>query len=119
MRRAYFVLSLGTMALGLIHVAATPRFFPHLTSGAVWFASGGLAIILTGALNLLRRVYGEVAPGLRRVCVGANVAMTIFALLAGYAGHASARDYLIVLGLLGGITLLSLLPAAQRPAGTR
>jgi len=53
MRRTYFVLAVGTIALGLIHVAATFRFFPHLTSGAVWFASGGLAIILTGALNLL------------------------------------------------------------------
>ena len=63
MRHAYFVLSLGIIALGVIHIAATPRYFAQLTGGAVWFASGGLAIILTGALNLLRRTYGEMASG--------------------------------------------------------
>ncbi len=115
MRRAYFVLSLGIIALGMIHIAATPRFFTHLTSAAVWFASGGLAMILTGALNLLRRAYGEVAPGLRVVCVAANAVMTGFALVAGYAGRASALEFMLVLGLMGGATLCSLLPAAQRP----
>jgi len=72
-------MSVGIIALGAIHIAATPRFFAHLTSGAVWFASGGLAIILTGALNLLRRAYGEMASGLRLVCVVTNVVMTGFA----------------------------------------
>lgn len=115
MRRTYFVLSLGIIALGMIHIAATPRFFTHLTSAAVWFASGGLAMILTGALNLLRRAYGEVAPGVRVVCVAANVAMTSFALVAGYAGRASALQFILALGLIGGATLCSLLAAAQRP----
>jgi len=41
-RHVYFVLSLGIIALGAIHIAATPRFFPHLSGPAVWFASGGL-----------------------------------------------------------------------------
>jgi hypothetical protein len=113
MRRAYFVLSVGVILLGMVHVAATPRYFARLTSAAVWFASGGLAMVLTGALNLLRRVYGDVAPGLRRVCVGANVGMTAFAVLAGYASRASAVEFLLVLGLLGGATLFSLLPGAQ------
>jgi hypothetical protein len=116
MHRAYLVISVGIIALGLVHIAATPRIFPALTSTAVWFASGGLAIILTGALNLLRRVYGEFAPGLRVVCVAANVVMTAFALIAGYAGRASAFEFVLVLGLMGGATVFSLLPAAQRPA---
>jgi hypothetical protein len=116
MQRTYFGLSLGIVALGAVHIAATPRFFPHLTSTAVWFASGGLAMILTGALNFLRRAYGERAPGVRVVCIGANVAMTCFALLAGYAGRASALQFAVVLGLIGGTTLLSLVPAAQRTA---
>jgi hypothetical protein len=115
MRLTYVVLSLGLIALGMIHIAATPRFFTHLTSEAVWFASGGLAMILTGALNLLRRAYGEVAPGLRVVCVAANVVMTGFAIVAGYAGRASALEFMLPLGLIGGATLFSLLPAAQRP----
>ena len=116
MRVVYFVLSLGIISLGVIHIAATPRYFTHLTSAAVWFASGGLALILTGALNLLRRAYGEVAPGLRVVCVAANLVMTSFALVAGYANRASALEFMLVLGLIGGATLFSLLPAAQRPS---
>lgn len=117
MRRAYFVLSLAMIGLGAIHMAATPRYFAHLTTAAVWFASGGLAIMLTGAVNLLRRAYGEMAFGLRLVCVIANVAMTSFAILAGYASRASALQFALVIGLLGGATLLSLVPVAQqRPA---
>jgi hypothetical protein len=45
MRRAYFILSAGVIALGMVHIASTPRFFSGLTSAAVWFASGGLAMI--------------------------------------------------------------------------
>jgi len=44
MRHVFFVLSLGIIALGAIHLAATPRFFSHLTGAALWFGSGGLAI---------------------------------------------------------------------------
>jgi len=115
MRRLYFLLAAGTKVLGVVHIAATPRAFPQLTSAAVWFASGGLAMMLTGALNLLRRVYGDVAPGVRRVCLAANVVMTAFALLAGYAGHASVAEFVVVLSLVGGATVLSVIPAAQRP----
>jgi hypothetical protein len=118
MHRVYLVMGLGIIALGAVHIAATPRYFPHLTSAAVWFASGGLAMILTGALNLLRRAYGDVAPGLRRVCVAANMVMTGFALLAGYAGRASVAEFALVLGLIGGATVLSAIPAAQRPVRT-
>ena len=118
MRHVYLALSLGIVALGAIHVAATPRFFGHLTAAAVWFASGGFAIILTGALNLLRRAYGEMASGLRLVCVATNVVVMSFALLAGYASHASAVQFIFVLGLLGGATVCSLLPAAQKRTRT-
>ena len=116
MRLIYLIFSFCVIALGLIHVASTPRFFPHLTSGAVWFASGGLAIMLTGALNILRRAYGELALGLRWVCVITNVVMTGFALLAGYASRASVAQYVVVLGLLGGTTVFSLMPVAQKSA---
>ena len=116
MHRAYFTLSVCIILLGLAHIAATPRYFPAFTSSSVWFASGGLAIILTGTLNLLRRIYGDAAPWLRRVCIATNVVMTIFALLAGYAGRASAIEFVLVLGLLGGATVLSGVSVAHRPA---
>jgi hypothetical protein len=115
MRRVYFGLGVGIIVLGVVHIAATLRYFSQLTTAAVWFASGGLAIMLTGALNLLRRAYGEMAPGVRFVCVAANAAMTVFAGLAGYAGRASFAEFAVVLGVLGGATLCSVIPAAQRP----
>ena len=118
MRHVYLILSLGIIALGAIHIGATPRIFLHLTGAAVWFASGGLSIMLTGALNLLGRAYGEIASGLRWVCVMTNVVMMSFALLAGYASGASAFQFALVLGLLGGATVCSLLPAAQKRTRT-
>ncbi len=114
MRYIYMALSIGIIALGAIHIAATPRFFPQLTSAAMWFASAGLAMMLTGALNLLRRAYGEIASGVRLVCVVANILMTAFAVLSGYASRASAMEFVLVLGLMGGATIFSLVPAAQK-----
>ncbi|MBC7788547.1 MAG: hypothetical protein H7Z74_01265 [Anaerolineae bacterium] len=114
MRRAYFVLSVGIIALGVVHIASTPRFFSELTSPAIWFASGGLTMILTGALNLLRQTYGQGARGLRVICTAANAVLTAFALLAAYVSGASALEVVVVLGLVGGAFVLSLLPSAQR-----
>ena len=118
MRRVYFVLSLGIIALGVIHITFTPRFFTRLTTAAVWFASGGIAIIMTGILNLLRRAYGETAPGLRAVCLVNNIVMTGFALLAGYTSRASALQFAFVIGVLGGATVFSFFPGAQNGAKT-
>jgi len=58
------------------------------------------------------------ASGVRLVCVIANVVMTGFALLAGYASHASAGQFVLVIGLLGSATVFSLLPVAQKRART-
>src|SRR5215510_9388038 len=109
MRVVYLILSLAMISLGLIHIAATFHFFPHLTSGALWFASGGLVMVLTGALNLLNRAYGEIAWGLRLVCVGTNFVMTCFSLLAGYASRASAAQFVLVIGVMVAATLCSLM----------
>lgn len=114
MRYVYLIFSIGVLALGAIHIAATPRFFAQLTSGAMWFASAGLAMMLTGALNLLRRAYGETAAGVRLVCIASNIVMTTFAVLSGYASRASVAEFTLILGLMGGTTLFSLLPAAQK-----
>lgn len=119
MSRIYLLVSLGIIGLGILHIASTPRLFAQLSSPAVWFASGGLAIVLTGVLNLLSRTYGHAAPGLRIACVSTNAVMTAFAVLAGYVGRASASELALILSLMGGATLLSLLPSAQlnKPAG--
>jgi hypothetical protein len=40
---------------------ATLHFFKTLASAALWFFSGGIAMALTGALNLLNRALGQAA----------------------------------------------------------
>ena len=110
MKRVYLALACGIIALGLVHMAATTRFYATLTQSALWFLSGGLAIALTGALNLLNRSYGVAAPGLRWTCVAANAAMTLFALTAGLVGRASAVAVVVIVGVLVGTTVLSALP---------
>ncbi len=92
----------------MLHLGAAVRAFEELTSEAMWLCSGGIAIVLTGALNLLNRTYGRIAPGLRFVCIGTNASMTVFGAAAGKATGASLGEYLVVLGLFGGATALSL-----------
>jgi hypothetical protein len=107
-RLFYGLASWALATLGVVHMAATPRYgYHHVASEALWFFSGGLLMALAAALNLVNRAYGHVAPGLRWVCVGANVAITGFAVASGLAGHASAGQWAIVLGILVPLLVLS------------
>ena len=110
MRRLYLVLAVLIILLGLVHIAATFGIFDALNSRAIWFASGGVAIVLTGVLNLLNRAYGAAAPGLRWSTVGATAVMTVFAALAGIAGAASGVQLVVIVGLMAAATLVSALP---------
>jgi hypothetical protein len=114
MKLIYLILSWGLVALGAVHMLATPRSFESLTSSALWFASGGIAIALAGVLNLLNRHYGRIAPGLRRACFGANLVMTAFGALTGTVSGAGVGQFALVLGLCGGATVLSLIPGALK-----
>ena len=111
-RNAYLACSWGIVALGVLHMAATARLFTALTQSALWFLSGGLAMVLTGAINLLNRAYGGSAPGMQWVCRAANVALAVFALTAGLVGRAGAVEMIVVVGLMVGAAVLSLLPHA-------
>ena len=64
------------VALGAVHVVATPVFMPGWNESAVWFASAGGALMLVGALNLLGPGSG-VPPAL---CTAANLGTLLFAL---------------------------------------
>lgn len=107
MKRTYFVLSCGVMALGVLHMAATAWLFAALTQSALWFLSAGLFMLLVGALNLLNRAYGAAAPGVRWVCVAANVVTTAFALTAGVVGKASKGEIVVVVRIIVGLSALS------------
>jgi hypothetical protein len=108
MKYLYAILSWGMIALGILHMLATFRFFHTLNTAALWFFSGGIALVLAGILNLLHRTYGRIAPGVRRVCIGTNIFMTIFSVVSGIVSHASIAQFTLVLGLIGGATFLSL-----------
>ncbi len=116
MRKMYGVLGWGIIALGMLHMASTPR---ALTASAVWFFSGGIAMVLTGALNLLSRTYGGAAPGLRWFCVATNAAMTAFALVAGSVGRASVGELVAIVGWMGATTVISFTRSAVGAAGKR
>jgi len=106
--------SWGIIALGMLHMASTPR---ALTPSAVWFFSGGIAMVLTGALNLLSRTYGGTAPGLRWFCIATNAAMTVFALVAGSVGRASVGQLVVIVGWMGATTAFSTMGSGGRAAG--
>ncbi|MEW6322378.1 MAG: hypothetical protein AB1635_14960 [Acidobacteriota bacterium] len=113
MHRIYAAFGWAMIVLGVVHIFAATRYYEQVTQAALWFVSGGLAMILTGALNLLNRTYAHVAPGLRRVCVATNVTMTAFALATGLVGRASLSELIIVVGLFAGATALSVWPPAM------
>lgn len=96
-------------------MATTFRAFAALSAAAVWFFGSGIAMSLTGVLNLMNARYGNVAPGLRWSCIATNVAMCAFASIAGFATLATLGQLGIILGLVVGATILSLLPSRAEP----
>ena len=109
MRTFYLILAVLIILLGLVHIGATFMLFDALTGRAIWFASGGVAIVLTGLLNLLNRAYGATAPGVRWAAIGTNLVMTGFAALAGVAGAASDAQLMMIVGLMAAGTIVSML----------
>jgi hypothetical protein len=106
-RRAYGTMPWGIIALGVLHMAATWRYFDTLSASALWFFSGGIALVFTGPVNLLNRAYGAVAPGLRWFCRAANVGMLGFTVVGGLVTRASGSQLAIVFGLMSTVTVLS------------
>ena len=105
----YGTLSWGIVVLGTVHMLTTAALTAGSAAGRVWFFGAGMAMVLTGALNLLNRAYGASAVGVRRVCVASNVLMTCFAVVAGVFTNAGLAQFIVVLGLVGGTTALSFL----------
>lgn len=81
MRKIDLVVGWLLVAFGSIHVVMTRKLDPNLGMDAIWFASGGLLIMLAGALNLLRVAYTNVAKGVHVVSVIANVVLVALMLL--------------------------------------
>ena len=114
MRTLYLILAVLIILLGLVHISATFLLFDALNSRAVWFASGGVAIVFTGLFHLLNRSYGASARGVRWTTFGASATMTGFAAIAGFAGAASGLQLVLIVGVMAAATLMSLRPGPGR-----
>ena len=105
----YGTLSWGIVLRGTVHMLTTAALTTSSAAGRVWFFGAGMAMVLAGALNLLNRAYGASAVGVRRVCIACNVLMTCFAVAAGVFTNAAPAQFIVVVGLVGGTTVLSFL----------
>jgi hypothetical protein len=108
--RAHLAIAWSLVVLGIVHIAATSIFFSRVSSTALWFASGGIAMSLGGALNVLQRLYVGRAPGVGPACLAGNLAMTaLAAMFVTLAGARVVREpqFLMLLGLLLATTALS------------
>jgi hypothetical protein len=115
----YRILSWGIVALGMVHMLTTAALRGGTPAGRVWFFGAGIAMVLSGSLNLLNSTYGAVARGVRWVCIGNNVLMTVFATVAGVFTDAGPGQFVTVLGLVGGATVLSFLTTPLKPSAGR
>ena len=117
MHRLYAALAWSAIGLGVLHIAATPRYAHELNQAALWFVSGGLLMILTGILNLLNRTYGTVAPGVRRAAMATSAVTTAFGAVAGTLGQPTVLEFAVVISIFGGCTVCSALRAARLTHG--
>ena len=115
MKAACLTAACLVIMLGVLQIISAPRFFHGLSSSALWFASGGLALILTGVLNLLNRAYGHWAGGLAWSCRCANVAMAVFLALDGIVDQAEPGPFLAVMALMLAAIGLSFSRTARHP----
>jgi hypothetical protein len=117
--RLYAFLGWAIVALGGLHMLATIRLSASSLAFRVWFFGSGLAMALGGALNLLHRVYGRSAPGLRIVCRIANIFLTLLGAFAGALTGATLVEYILIMSMLGSASLLSFVRSAHPPATSR
>ncbi len=88
----------------------------RLSSSAVfkvWFFGAGMAIALSGALNLLNRKYGLAAFGLRVVCIVTNALMICLAGVAGRVTGTSTTGQVVMLTVLTSALILSSVRSAS------
>ena len=91
--RIYLVVGWALTTIGVIQILFTGLRFEQFDEGALWFATAGMAISLTGALNLLNLGRYLKDPGVKRVCLIANLATTaVFVAVATHRGAEPPHD---------------------------
>ena len=71
--RLYLVAGWALFSIGVLQTISTPLHFSTFGETALWFATSGVAVGLTGALNLLNLGREFKDAGVRRVCRGERV----------------------------------------------
>ena len=110
---AYAILAWLLAAIGVLHLATTWQLSSSTAFTRVWFFGSGIAMVQAAALNLLNRSYGHSAAGLRWATRGFNVLLLAFAAVAGTVSGATVVEFIALLGVLAGLLVLSLMPAAS------
>ena len=109
------------IAFGLVHLALTGKAHPQLGIDAIWFASGGLFMMMIGALNLLRVAYTSMARGVHAVSVIGNfMLLLLIVVIAIHVPMRSNPQVLVGLALAGLLTAFSIfrrVPQVQAQAG--
>ncbi len=91
--RIYLVQCWALVSIGVIQTMVTPIRFKPIDEAGLWFATAGMAIALTGAVNLLNLGRHLQDTGVRRVCLVANLAITIvFVAVATHRGAEPPHD---------------------------
>lgn len=82
------VFAWGMVILGAVHCLYTFAEYKEASGAAMWFFSGGLALMYAGALNLVRIGAGKAAAGWSRF---ANVSLLLFAM--AYAARRGMKAF--------------------------
>jgi hypothetical protein len=93
-------------------MATTFRLSSSTPAGKVWFFAAGMAMALTGMVNLLNRRYGNAAFGLTATSIVANFALLCTAIVAGRITQVSTMAQI----LMAAVLLLTLILSAVRSA---
>jgi|SRR5581483_339680 len=110
-RRLHQICTYLLIGLGVIHTSLTPVFNKRFSESMMYFASAGLAMIVSGFLNIAmrRNLKDRLTVMLCRI---ANVLFTIFGLLTAYAIQEPQAYFGIVLLLT--ITITSFWPQSHK-----
>lgn len=73
MKTLYKVSTFLILALGLLHICMTPRFFGSFTQSALWFVSGGLVLVFVSFFNFILMKDAGRERLVRMLCHTANV----------------------------------------------
>lgn len=106
MRTLDRILAWALVVLGLVHCAVTPIVHARWSIDAIWFFSGGLAIVFAGMMNLLRIAYAAVAPATRLASLLANVLLLSLTLGVASTVTLASSPQVIVAVILVGVELI-------------